>query len=235
MDFTRSRAWLGALSFGLLLGSTATAQAQQASVAGRVTETGSGSPISDAQVFIVGTNLGGLTNQDGRYILRNVPLGAQQLRVIRIGYSEVKRPVTVTAGQATTLDLVLTKSVISLQEVVTTATGDTRRVEIGNAISNINAPKVVETTPISNVSDLLNSRAPGVSVISGTQTGVGSRVRVRGNNSLSLNNDPIYVIDGVRMTSDQASGFRSPTRLGRLPPVLKPDAWLLVMRTPSIT
>ena len=107
MDFTRSRAWLGALSFGLLLGSTATAQAQQASVAGRVTETGSGSPIPDAQVFIVGTNRGGLTNQDGRYILRNVPLGAQQLRVIRIGYSEVKRPVTVTAGQASSLDLVL--------------------------------------------------------------------------------------------------------------------------------
>jgi TonB-linked SusC/RagA family outer membrane protein len=222
MDFTRSRAWLGALSVTLLLGSTASAQAQQASVTGRVTETGSGTPISDAQVFIVGTNLGGLTNQDGRFVLRNVPTGAQQLRVIRIGYTEAKRPITVTAGQATTLDVALAKSVISLQEVVTTATGDTRRVEIGNAISNINATKVVETTPISNVSDLLNSRAPGVSVVSGTQTGVGSRIRVRGNNSLSLNNDPIYVIDGVRMTSNQASGFSTggnrPSRVGDLNP-----------------
>jgi TonB-linked SusC/RagA family outer membrane protein len=222
MHFTRSRAWFGALSLALLLGSTAAAQAQQASVTGRVTEAGSGSPISDAQVFIVGTNLGGLTNQDGRFVLRNVPLGAQQLRVIRIGYTETKRPVTVTAGQATTVDIALSKSVISLQEVVTTATGDTRRVEIGNAISNIDAKKVVETTPISNVSDLLNSRAPGVSVISGTQTGVGSRIRVRGNNSLSLNNDPIYVIDGVRMTSNQASGFSTggnrPSRVGDLNP-----------------
>src|SRR4051812_18190282 len=205
MHFTRSRAWVGALA--LLLGSTAAAQAQQASVTGRVTEAGSATPISDAQVFIVGTNLGGLTNQDGRFVLRNVPLGAQQLRVIRIGYTEVKRPVAVVAGQATTLDVSLTKSVISLQEVVTTATGDTRRVEIGNAISNIDAQNVVKTSPISNVSDLLNARAPGVTVISGTQTGVGSRIRVRGNNSLSLNNDPIYVIDGVRMTSDQASGI----------------------------
>jgi TonB-linked SusC/RagA family outer membrane protein len=219
---TRSRAWLGAMSLGLLLGGAAAAQAQQATVTGRVTEAGAGTPISDAQVFIVGTNLGGLTNQEGRYILRNVPVGAQQLRVIRIGYSEIKRPITVTAGQSTTLDLVLTKSVISLQEVVTTATGDTRRVEIGNAISNIDAKKVVESTPISNVSDLLNSRAPGVSVLSGTQTGVGSRVRVRGNNSLSLNNDPIYVIDGVRMTSDQASGISTggnrPSRVGDLNP-----------------
>jgi TonB-linked SusC/RagA family outer membrane protein len=222
MHFTRSRAWFGALSLALLLGSTAAAQAQQASVTGRVTEAGSGSPISDAQVFIVGTNLGGLTNQDGRYTLRNVPAGAQQLRVIRIGYTETKRPITVAAGQATTLDLALSKSVISLQEVVTTATGDTRRVEIGNAISNIDAKKVVESTPISTVSDLLNSRAPGVSVQTGTQTGVGSRIRVRGNNSLSLNNDPIYVIDGVRMTSNQASGFSTggnrPNRVGDLNP-----------------
>jgi TonB-linked SusC/RagA family outer membrane protein len=222
MDFTRSRAWLGALSLALLLGSTAAAQAQQASVTGRVTEAGSGSPISDAQVFIVGTNLGGLTNQDGRYVLRNVPTGTQQLRVIRIGFSEMKRPVAVVAGQATTLDLALSKSVISLQEVVTTATGETRRVEIGNAISNIDAKKVVETTPISTISDLLNSRAPGVSVQTGTQTGVGSRIRIRGNNSLSLNNDPIYVIDGVRMTSNQASGFSTggnrPNRVGDLNP-----------------
>lgn len=220
MHFTRSRAWFGALSLALLLGSTAAAQAQQASVTGRVTEAGSGSPISDAQIFIVGTNLGGLTNQDGRFVLRNVPVGAQQLRVIRIGYTETKRPVAVVAGQATTVDVALSKSVISLQEVVTTATGDTRRVEIGNAISNIDAKKIVESTPISTVSDLLNSRAPGVSVLSGTQTGVGSRIRVRGNNSLSLNNDPIYVIDGVRMTSNQASGFSTggnrPNRVGDL-------------------
>src|SRR5258705_6638102 len=118
MHFTRSRAWLGATSLALLVGGTAAAQAQQASVTGRVTETGSNAPISDAQVFIVGTNLGGLTNQDGRYTLRNVPAGAQQLRVIRIGYTEQKRPVAVVAGQATTLDMALVKSVISLQEVV---------------------------------------------------------------------------------------------------------------------
>jgi TonB-linked SusC/RagA family outer membrane protein len=59
-------------------------------------------------------------------------------------------------------------------------------------------------------------------VQSGTQTGVGSRIRIRGNNSLSLNNDPIYVIDGVRMTSDQGSGFSTggnrATRIGDLNP-----------------
>ena len=203
----RTRAWLGALSIAMLLSGRATAQAQQATVTGRITEAAGGQPVSDAQVFIVGTNVGGLTNQEGRYTLRGVPTGPQQVRVIRIGFSEQRRPVIVVAGQTMTLDLALIKSVVSLQEVVTTATGPALRIEQGNSIATINAAEVTKSAPISSVSDLLNSRAPGVSVITGTQTGVGSRIRVRGNNSLSLNNDPIYVIDGVRMTSDQASGI----------------------------
>ncbi len=207
MHFTRSRALLATLSLALLAGAPLAAQAQQTTVSGRVTEAGGGQPISDAQVVIVGTNVGTLTNQEGRFTLRNVPAGAQQLRAVRIGFSESKRAITVVAGQALTVDLVLSKAVIELQPVVTTATGEQRRVELGNSISSINAADVTKTAPISNVSDLLNSRAPGVSVQTGTQTGVGSRIRIRGNNSLSLNNDPIYVIDGVRMTSDQASGF----------------------------
>jgi TonB-linked SusC/RagA family outer membrane protein len=203
----RRRAWLGALSIAMLLSGRATAQAQQATVTGRITEAAGGQPIPDAQVYIIGTNLGALTNQDGRYTLRGVPAGAHQLRAIRIGFSEQKRPVTVVAGETVTLDLALAKSVVSLQEVVTTATGPALRIEQGNSIAAINASEVTKSAPISSVSDLLNSRAAGVSVVSGTQTGVGARIRVRGNNSLSLNNDPIYVIDGVRMTSDQASGI----------------------------
>jgi TonB-linked SusC/RagA family outer membrane protein len=207
MHRTRSRAWLGALSFGLLVASTTAARAQQASVTGRVTEEGAGRPVSDVQVVVVGTTLGALTNQDGRYTIRGVPAGAQQIRAIRIGYTESKKPVTVVAGQAVTVDFSLTKAVISLKEVVTTATGEQRRVEQGSSISNINAAEVTKTAPISSVSDVLNSRAAGVTVLTGTQTGVGSRIRIRGNNSLSLNNDPIYIIDGIRMTSDQGSGF----------------------------
>jgi TonB-linked SusC/RagA family outer membrane protein len=207
MDTLRTRAWLGAMAIAVLLSGTAAAQAQQSIVTGRITEAAGGQPIPDAQVYIIGTNLGGLTNQDGRYTIRGVPAGAQQLRAIRIGFGEQKRALTIVAGQNATVDMALSKSVISLQEVVTTATGPALRVELGNSIATIDASQVTKTSPISSVADLLNSRAPGVNVVTGTQTGVGSRIRVRGNNSLSLNNDPIYVIDGVRMTSDQASGI----------------------------
>ena len=118
-----SRAWLGTLSLGLLLASTTAARAQQAIVTGRVTEAGAGQPVPDVQVFVVGTTLGALTNQDGRYTIRGVPAGSQQVRAVRIGFAESKKPVTVVAGQTATVDFALTKSIISLKEVVTTATG----------------------------------------------------------------------------------------------------------------
>ncbi|MHB1298547.1 MAG: TonB-dependent receptor domain-containing protein, partial [Gemmatimonadaceae bacterium] len=59
--------------------------------------------------------------------------------------------------------------------------------------------------PVTNMQDLLNARAPGVQLSTGTQSGTGARVRIRGSGSLNLSNDPIYVIDGVRMTSNNGS------------------------------
>jgi TonB-linked SusC/RagA family outer membrane protein len=223
MIITRSRALRGVIFSGMLLASAASAQAQQASVTGRVTEQGTGAPIPEAQVSIVGTNLGGMTAPDGRYTIRNVPAGTYQIRAGRIGYAEVKRSVTVAPGVATTFDASLVKSVITLQEVVTTATGEQRRVEIGNSVSNIEVGKLIESAPVHNISDVLNSRVPGVMVLSGTQTGTGSRIRIRGVSSISLANDPFYVIDGIRLSANIGSisftsGGSNPGRLNDLSP-----------------
>ncbi|MGZ8377149.1 MAG: SusC/RagA family TonB-linked outer membrane protein [Gemmatirosa sp.] len=207
----------------LVLGATPLAAQQTGVITGRVTDGASGAPVPSAQVQIVSTNLGALTDAQGRFTIRAVPARAVSVRVLRVGYQEQARPATVVAGQTLTLDIALRQASVSLTPVVTTATGEIRRVEIGNAVSTIDAAKVAETTPISSLSDMLNSRAAGVSVTSGTQTGTGARVRIRGNNSLSLNNDPIYVIDGVRMTSNQGSisfgtNGNNPSRVGDLNP-----------------
>lgn len=183
----------------------ASAQASQGSIAVRVTESTGGRPVDQAQVVVVGTTLGGLTNADGRFTLRNVPAGAQTVRVLRVGFGEQKKGVTVTAGQTAELEIQISELALTLAPVVTTATGEQRRIEIGNATANISAAKVVENSPVSSLGDLLNSRAPGVTVTTGTQTGTGSRVRVRGINSISLENEPIWIIDGVRMTSNNGS------------------------------
>ena len=69
---------------------------------------------------------------------------------------EQRRPVTLTNGGTATLDFTLAASIVQLQEIVTTATGEQRRVEIGNAISTIgDVGKRVAETPITNITDLL--------------------------------------------------------------------------------
>jgi TonB-linked SusC/RagA family outer membrane protein len=199
---SRARSWRRALC--LLAGLTFPAVLSAQTVSGRVTAT-AGVPIPDVHVVVVGTSLFAITNADGRYTLRGVPAGPQNVRVSRLGYFEQKQAVTVVAGTPAVLDFVLVPAVISLQEVVTTATGEQRRVEIGNSISTVNAAERTKTAPITDVASLLVAQSPGVQVEPPNTIGVGARIRIRGVNSLSLVNDPIYIIDGVRMTSANGS------------------------------
>ena len=193
----------------------------QGSIAVTVTETGA-RPVSQAQVAIIGSTTGGLTNADGKVTLRGIAAGAVTLRVLRIGFGEQKKTVTVENGGTANVGFVLTSVAVSLVPVVTTATGETRRAEIGNAVSTIDVSKLKENAPITNMNDLLNARVPGVAITPATQTGSGSRVRIRGSSSLNLTNDPIYVIDGVRMTSTSNTslftGDANASRVGDISP-----------------
>jgi len=176
-------------------------------IVGHVTEIASGQPIPAVRVIVVGTNVFATTGDDGAYTLRNVPVGEITVRVMRVGLQEQKKVVTTAADVTATLDFAMSRAVLQLEDVVTTATGEQRRVELGNAVSNIGVAKVAESQTVRNVSDVLNARVPGVSVQTGMQTGVGSRIRIRGSNSVSLNNAPIYIIDGVRMTSQVSFAY----------------------------
>jgi TonB-linked SusC/RagA family outer membrane protein len=215
---------------GLLALAGPTARAQQAgSLTVTVTDAANQRPVEAARVFLVGTNFAGATTPEGKLTLRSINPGSYTVRILRVGYTEQSKPVTIAAGQAATLNVALTTAAVNLAAVVTTATGEQRRVEIGNATANIDAAKVAESAPLGNLNDLLNSRAAGVTVTSGTQTGTGARIRIRGMNSISLNNEPIWIIDGIRMTSNQGSfstatgsgggtGGNSPSRVGDLNP-----------------
>jgi TonB-linked SusC/RagA family outer membrane protein len=210
------------VALALIVGATGL-QAQQGSILVQVTEQGSGRPVEAVQVAIVGTNLGGITSSEGRLLVRNVPAGTAQVRALRVGYAEQRKPVQVASGQQATVDFTLAQVAVSIAPVVTTATGQTAREELGNAISSINVKEVAETSPVGSIADVLNSRAPGVVVVTGTQTGSGSRVRIRGQSSLNLSNDPIYVIDGIRMTGNSNSiafgtGGTAPSRAADINP-----------------
>jgi TonB-linked SusC/RagA family outer membrane protein len=210
------------LSAVLVLAATTAASARQTAISGLVTDGQSGRPIGAAQVFVVGSNVSAATNMEGRYTLR-VPPGTFSVRVLSIGYSEETRQVTVAEGRTATADFELRPSAVALSPVVVTATGEQRRIEVGHAIAFVNASEVMKTRSVTNMADLLTSRSAGVQVIPGTQTGAGVRVRIRGNSSLSLSNNPVYIIDGVRVEGTTGSmsvgvGGTQPARINDINP-----------------
>ncbi len=206
LSFRPGFAWLG-----VLLALPVTAQGQQGTIGGRVTDKASGQPLVGARVGVVGTALGVQTNADGRYMLANVKAGQVTVRVSAIGYGAATEAVIVSAGAPV------------VQEVVVTATGDQAKREMGNQVSRLTAESLVANAPIADFNDLLTSRAPGVSVFESPITGAEARVRIRGANSLSLSNEPIYYIDGVRMESSTGSssigiGGTNPSRVNDINP-----------------
>jgi TonB-linked SusC/RagA family outer membrane protein len=206
-----------------LLTTAATVATAQGTLSGTVTAQGTNAPLQETRVIIQGTSLVGSTGPDGKYTIRNVPVGTAEIRVIRVGYQEQKKSIAIRANQTSTLDFTMATTVVQLQEVVTTATGEQRKVEVGNAVENVAVAKLTETEPIRNVGDVLNGRVPGVMVEGGGQTGSGQRIRIRGVSSVSLSNDPIYIIDGVRMNADNSStafgnGGSNFSRLGDIDP-----------------
>ncbi|MFL5606417.1 MAG: SusC/RagA family TonB-linked outer membrane protein [Gemmatimonadaceae bacterium] len=205
MQFIRmTRRGVAVLATALSVTAGGTAAAQ-GTITGRVLAQGSSEPIPEARVIVLGTSLFTTSSAEGRYTIRNVPAGTAEVRVLRVGFAEQKKSAAVANGQTTTLDYTLTPVAIKLQEVVTTATGSERTVTQGSKIEQINAAELTATKPITSIGDLLTARAPGVQVMPNNMTGASARVRIRGASSLSLSNDPIYIIDGMRMTSDNGS------------------------------
>ncbi len=178
----------------------------QATVTGRVTAQTTEVPLDGVHILVLGTNISAVTGDDGEYVLRDVAPGVVELQALRVGYRSVKQRITVTEGATNSADFALVAAVVQLQEIVTTATGEQRRVELGNAISTLgNVNERVEESQIANVSDLLVAKAPGVIVLPTSTLGGAPSIRIRGASSISLSNAPIYYVDGVRYSSESTN------------------------------
>jgi TonB-linked SusC/RagA family outer membrane protein len=193
------------LALALLGFDRTVAQAQQGTVAGVVVAEQSLRPLAGAQVMVEGTQQGTLTDASGRFMIPGVAGTQATLRVVMLGYRPVSR--TVSVGD-TNVRIALGESAVELDEVVVTGVaGGTQRRAIGNVVSQIRAADVVELAPIASVQNLINARAPGVVVTPGTgQVGSGARIRIRGASSFSLSNQPLIVVDGVRVDNAASTG-----------------------------
>lgn len=146
-----------------------------------------------------------MTDNEGRFLIPGVPGPRATLRVSLVGHRPVTRSVRV--GE-TDLRISLAEQALALDELVVTGTaGDARQRTLGNAVAQIDAADVVAQAPVSNVQELINGRAAGVVVNQPTgMIGGGSKVRIRGLNSLSLSGAPLIYVDGVRVANDERTG-----------------------------
>ena len=181
--------------------------AQTVQITGTVTSTEDGMPIPGVSVMVKGTTIGTSTDIDGKYSL-GVPQSATTLVFSFVG---IKTQEVVIAGR-TVIDVVLEPETLALEEIVVTALGITREKKaLGYAVQDVKGEELAKVRT-SNIVSTLSGRVAGVQITSATgQMGGGARITVRGMTSLTGNNQPLYVVDGIPLDNSDFSGTAGAT------------------------
>ncbi len=175
----------------MMLCTSLTAFAQQ-TVKGVVTDAGSGEPLPGVSVVVKGTMKGASTDFDGNYDIKNVNKG-EVLTFSYVGFETVQ----ITVGNKTTINVALKESAESLEEVVVVGYGTASKKDLTGSVNLVNE-KDFNKAPTSDPSGLIQGKIAGVQVTSnGGAPGENQAIRIRGNGSLSLANEPLLVVDGV--------------------------------------
>ena len=168
--------------------------AQAREISGKVTQAGTGTPVTEATVGILGAQLGVRTNERGEYRLK-LPEGDAQIMVRAIGYKRQTR--VVTASQSTA-DFQLEKDVLQLEGVTVTGQATTiDRANASTAIATVSAEELV-TVPAKTVDGLLQGKVVGAQVMENSGVpGGGYQIQIRGATSILGSGDPLIVVDGT--------------------------------------
>ena len=163
----------------------------QDQVSGKVTDFETGSPLIGVNVLIQGTTQGTITDIEGAYSLE-IPDGAENLVFSFVGYNTE----TLTIGNRSTINIALVPDISTLGEIVVVGYGTQQKKDLVSAISTI-SPDEFENQPITRLDQVLQGRVPGVQVTNNSGAPGGDvKIRIRGANSLTGNNNPLYIVDG---------------------------------------
>lgn len=184
----------------------AAAAQENGRITGRVTSN-LGQPLANVQLFIPGTGIATLSNEDGAFLLLNVSPGTHRLRAQLLGWGTADREVVVPAGENVVANFELRESAIALDEIVVTGAGQAvEKKRLGNTVATIRMDRI-EEAPTNNMAEVLQGREPGVTVQqTGGMAGEGANITIRGGASLSQANQPIIYVDGVRINSEGGLG-----------------------------
>ncbi len=171
--------------------------AQIKTVSGIVTEKASGDPLPGVSVVIEGTSTGGVTDFDGNFSVEINDASGQSLAFSFVGFKTVAVLLT---GENQIINVALEEDAESLDEVVVTALGIKRESKaLGYSLTEVKGDELSQVKTTSAINSL-QGRVAGVNIsTSSTGASGSSRVVIRGASSLTGNNQPLYVIDGIPM------------------------------------
>lgn len=172
--------------------------AQTMKITGTVLAEGSGEPIIGATVMVKGTNIGVATDADGRFTISNVPQSAKTVTVKYIGMKGVEVAIKPE------MRIVLSSGAELLDDVMVVAYGTAKRSSYAGSASLVRADDLKDM-PITTFESALNGKVAGLQVTNNSgQAGSAPSIRIRGIGSMNASNEPLYVIDGVPVSSGNA-------------------------------
>lgn len=167
---------------------------------GKVTDE-SGDPLEGSSIALKGTAIRTVSKKDGQYTI-TVPNEEAVLIFTHVGYGMVE----VKVGSQTRVDVRLRPSNLSLDQVVVVGYGTTLRKDLTGSVATVNMSDVMEA-PVGSIDEALAGRVAGVQVSADEgQPGSAMKIVIRGQNSITQSNEPLYVVDGFPMEDFEASG-----------------------------
>lgn len=182
----------------------ASARQQHGAIQGRIVDASDGLPLGDAVITVSGTELRAVTDSAGEFRIEGIDPGEVPIRLERSGFATVAEPVLVHGGWTTSVAFALAP-VAALLDALRVYSGAEPAPARSTSMDELsmNARMTGETT------DKLGSLMPGVQVMRPSgEVGRGTRIRIRGPSSISLSNQPVVYVDGIRIEAEM-SGFRN--------------------------
>ena len=172
-----------------------TASAQGKTISGTIVDK-AGEPVIGASVVVKGTTNGTITDFDGNFSLQGVPNDG----TIQISFVGYKSQDISVAGK-TSVHVTLEEDTETLDEVVVIGYGSVKKSTLTGAVAKMDS-KAIEDRPMARAESALQGQLAGVSVRTTTgEPGADMQIRVRGAASVNASSDPLYVVDGVPMTT----------------------------------
>jgi len=187
------------------------ASAQTGSVTGEVMDSEADEGLPGANVLVVETSQGAVTDEKGSYEIAGVEPGSYTLRTSFTGYEPDEVQITVQSGQETVVNFELQPDIAQLEEVVATGiASETAKSQAEVSVSRINASELSQKNNNLNISDLISGKSPGVNVGSSAgSVGSGLRFKIRSGGGLKGSGQPAIYLDGTRLDNSEVEGTGS--------------------------